>query len=48
MHFGSFEIDKDVVILVNGVRIGMRVAASALEIFATHETSVNIEIQRGY
>lgn len=47
-YLGGFEVDKDVVILVNGVCIGMGIAASALEVFSTDETTIYIEIQCRY
>jgi hypothetical protein len=44
-YLGCFEVDEDVVVIVDGVCVCMRIAATALEIFTTDETSINIKIQ---
>ena len=47
-YLGGFEVNKDVMIVVDGMCIGMRIATPALEVFAADQTSIDIEIQRRY
>lgn len=44
VYLRSFKVDEYMVVFMDGVRIRMGFAAPALEVFAAHETAVNIEI----
>lgn len=44
-HLGRFQVDENVMVIVNGMRISIGVATSALEIFATDETTVRVDVR---
>ena len=43
-HLGSFEIDEYVVVVVNSVGECVRIPSSPLEVFATDEATIDIDV----
>ena len=44
MNLEGLEVDEDVVVVVDGVGVGVRGLASALEVFAADQTGVDIDV----
>lgn len=43
-HFGRFKIDEDVMVVVDGMGICVRIATSALEVLSTYKTPVDVDV----
>jgi hypothetical protein len=44
VHAQAGDVDEDVVVLVERVRVGVRGAAAALEVLAAHEAGVDVDV----
>ena len=47
-HLGGFEIDEYVVIIVYRMRVRVRALSTALKIFSTDKTAVDVDIRERY
>jgi hypothetical protein len=42
------EIDKDMVVLVYGMRISVRIAPAALKVFAANQAAIDVDVGKGH
>lgn len=45
-YFGSFQVDKHMVIVVNGMSICGGFAAASLKVFAADKTTIHVDVGR--
>lgn len=43
-HFCRREVDEDMVVIVNGMGISVRITASALEILSTYKAAIDVDV----